>query len=138
MSVEVDFDVTVLHVVDGFVGDGLARQVSGQGGLEEYASVVAGAVGDALQVELEGSPLEEEVDVLEVGLHVLVDGGLAVHVEVVLDLHLVVDEDLAPAFGVDDFLLQGHGGAVAKEIHRFLQIRNHAVDFVLEFRDFVF
>ena len=94
-------------------------------------------MGDALQIEMELGLLKEEVDVLEIGLHVFAQRRLAVHVEVVFHLHLVVDEDFAPAFGEHDFLLYDIGRAVAEEIECLLQIRHHGLDLVVIFDIFI-
>ena len=68
LTVEVNLDEAVLDVVDALVVDGLGGQMPCQRGLKEGGAVVAGIVGDALQIELEGGPFEEEVDVLQVGI----------------------------------------------------------------------
>ena len=138
LSVEVDFDIAVFDVVNLLVVDGCSGQVTCQRSLEIDGTIVSRVVGDALKIEFEISVFEEKVDVFEIGLHVFVDGRFAVGVKVVFDLHLVVDKDFAPAFGEDDFLFCRQGSAVAKEVHGFLQIRDHAVDFVFIFCDFVF
>ena len=113
MPVEVDFHKTFLDVIDSFVVDGGGFQLSRERGLEKNAAVVARGVGYALHVKLEVGLLEEEVDVFQISLHVFVDRCLPIGVEVVLNLHLVVDENLAPTFGEHDFLLVGRGAAVA-------------------------
>ena len=80
LAVEVDFDKAVPNVVDRFISDGFGGQVACHRGLEKDGAIVSRAVGDALQVELEISPFEEKVDVFEIGLHILINRGLAVHV----------------------------------------------------------
>ena len=138
LSVEVDFYETIPHIVDLLVSNGFARQVPRHGDLEEDAAIVTLVVGDALQIEFEVSPFEEEVNVFQIGLHILINRCLAVHVEVVLHLHLVIDEDFAPTFGEHDFLFRGRSGTVADEVHRFFQIGEHRLDFALILGDFVF
>ena len=138
MAVEVDFYKAGFDVVNRFVVDGLGGQLPRQGGLEKDTAVISCAVSDALQIELEIGPFEEKVDVFQIGLHILIDGGFAVYVKVVFNLDFVVDKDFAPTLGEDNLLFQCGGGAVAQEVHRFFQIRNHGLDFVFIFGDFVF
>ena len=138
LAVEVDFYKAGFDVVNRFVVDGLGGQLPRQGGLEKDTTVISCAVSDALQIELEIGPFEEKVDVFQIGLHILIDGGFAVYVKVVFDLDFVVDKDFAPTLGEDNLLFQCGGGAVAQEVHRFFQIRNHGLDFVFIFGDFVF
>ena len=113
--VKVDFDKAVLDIVDYLIVDGFGRQMSGKCDLKIDTAVVTSVIGNTLYIKLERGLLEEKINILQIGLHILVYGRGAVVIEVIFHLHLVIDENLAPTLRKHDFLLQSTRRAITDD-----------------------
>ena len=84
-----------------------------------------------MDIEFESRVLEKEIDVFQISLHVLGEIGVALRVEVVLNLYLTVLEDFGVTLRENDFLFLGGLLGITDEVQGFLKVVHHLVDFRL-------
>ncbi len=92
------------------------------------------AVIDAAHIEGKHGFCEEKIDVFQIGLHIFVDEGLAVVVEIVFNLHVGIAENLGIALVDDHILIPGRGQGVTQHIERILQEADQVLHLRLVFR----